>query len=45
MKDILMSASNELYDAFEYETDSHKLRSVYQMAGIILTEFFRDEID
>lgn len=45
MKVILVSASEELYDAFEYERDSRKLRSVYEMAGIILTEFFSDEID
>ncbi|MGH9977336.1 MAG: hypothetical protein ACRD8Z_16120 [Nitrososphaeraceae archaeon] len=45
MKEILVSVSDELYSAIEYERDSRKLRTASEMVRVILIEFFRDKID
>ena len=45
MKEILVSVSDELYQAIECERDSRKLRTVSEMVRVILAEFFRDKID
>lgn len=45
MKEILLSVSDELYSAIEYEKDSRKLRTVSEMVRVILIEFFRDKVD
>ena len=45
VKEILVSVSDELYSAIEYEKDSRKLRTASEMVRIILIEFFRNKID
>jgi metal-responsive CopG/Arc/MetJ family transcriptional regulator len=45
MKEIIVSVSDELYEAIEYERDSRKLRTVSEMVRVILTEYFRNKID
>jgi hypothetical protein len=45
MKEIIVSVSDELYEAIEYERDSCKLRTVSEMVRVILTEYFRNKID
>jgi metal-responsive CopG/Arc/MetJ family transcriptional regulator len=45
MKEIIVSVSDELYEAIDYERDSRKLRTVSEMVRVILTEYFRDKID
>jgi hypothetical protein len=44
MKEILVSVSDELYSAIEYERE-RKLRTVSEMVRVILIEFFSDKID
>jgi hypothetical protein len=45
MKRIMLSVSQELYEAIEYERQSRKLETVPETARAILSEFFRDKID
>jgi hypothetical protein len=45
MKRIMVSVSQELYEAIEYERQSRKLETVPETARAILSEFFRDKID
>ena len=45
MKEIIVSVSNDLYEAIEYVRDSRKLRTVSELVRVILTEYFRDKID
>jgi Arc/MetJ-type ribon-helix-helix transcriptional regulator len=45
MKRIIVSVSDELYEAIEYERESRKFETVPETVRAILTEFFRDKID
>ncbi|MGH9974899.1 MAG: hypothetical protein ACRD8Z_03555 [Nitrososphaeraceae archaeon] len=45
MREIIVSVSDQLYEAIEYERDSHRLQTLSEMVRVILTEFFRDKID
>jgi hypothetical protein len=45
MREIIVSVSDQLYEAIEYERDSRRLQIMSEMARVILTEFFRDKID
>jgi hypothetical protein len=45
MREIIISVSDQLYEAIEYERDSRRLQTLSEMVRVILTEFFRDKID
>jgi metal-responsive CopG/Arc/MetJ family transcriptional regulator len=45
MKRIIVSVSDELYEAIEYERESRNFKPVSETVRTILAEFFRDKID
>jgi predicted RNA-binding protein Jag len=45
MKRILVSVSEELYEAVERERKSRRLETIPETARAILSEFFRDKMD
>jgi hypothetical protein len=45
VKRIMVSISDELYEAIEHERESRKFKTMPETAGAILIEYFRDKID